>query len=120
MMSNINNGKAYEKLLQMVERQGGDITYIENLDKFEKAKYVREVVSNKSGIIKEIPADVIAKYVSKLGAGRNKKEDSIDMTVGVVLHKKVGENVYKGDVLATICANEPIDTFGLDLQFVVC
>ncbi len=111
MMNNIENGKAYQKFLQMVERQGGDITYIENLDKFEKAKYVKEVVSSKKGIIEEIPADVVAKYVCGLGAGRIRKEDKIDMAVGVVLHKKVGDKMEKGEVIATIYSNKPIENF---------
>ena len=109
MMDNIKNGKAYHKFLQMVERQGGDITYIENLDKFEKAKYVKAVISDKSDIIKEIPADVVAKYVRDLGAGRIRKEDKIDMAVGVVLHKKTCDRIEKGEVIATIYANQPID-----------
>ena len=107
MINNIKNGKAYKKFLQMIERQGGDITYIENLEKFEKAKYVKEVVSEKTGVIKEIPADVVAKYVCSLGAGRIRKEDKIDMSVGIVLHKKVGDRIEKGDVIATIYANQP-------------
>lgn len=111
MIENIENGKAYQKFLQMVERQGGDITYIENLDKFEKAKYVKEIISEKSGIIKEIPADVVAKYVCDLGAGRIRKEDKIDMAVGVVLHKKVGDKMEKGEVIATIYSNKPIENF---------
>lgn len=108
MMNNIENGKAYKKFLQMVERQGGDITYIENLEKFEKAKYVKEIVSYKTGTISEIPADVIAKYVCSLGAGRIRKEDKIDMSVGIVLNKKVGDKIEKGETVATIYANQPI------------
>lgn len=111
MMDNIKNGKAYQKFLKMVERQGGDITYIENLDKFEKAKFVKEIISEKSGIIKDIPADEVAKYVCGLGAGRIRKEDKIDMAVGVVLHKKAGDRMEKGEVIATIYSNKPIEIF---------
>lgn len=120
MMNNIENGKAYQKFLQMVERQGGDITYIEDLDKFEKSKFVKEIISEKSGIIKEIPADVVAKYVCGLGAGRIRKEDKIDMAVGLVLHKKVGDRIEKGEVIATIYANQPMgqsDIFSKALNF---
>ena len=111
MMDNIKNGKAYQKFLEMVERQGGDISYIENLDKFEKAKFVKEIISKKSGIIKDIPADEVAKYVCGLGAGRIRKEDKIDMAVGVVLHKKAGDRMEKGEVIATIYSNKPIEIF---------
>ncbi len=109
MLENIANGKAYQKFLQMVERQGGDITYLEDTTKFKKATYIENMVSNQQGIIKELPADVIAKYVCDLGAGRIKKEDSIDMDVGIVLNKKIGDKIEKGETILTIYSNKPIE-----------
>ena len=105
MLDNIANGKAYQKFLQMVQKQGGDITYLEDTDKFEKAKFIQEIKSDKDGKVKEIQADIIAKFVCELGAGRTKKEDNIDMSVGVILNKKVGDTVKKGDLLATVYSN---------------
>lgn len=106
MLNAIKNGKAFNKFKEMVQNQGGDISYLENTDKFEKAKYEIQVTSTKTGKIQEINAESIGKLACYLGAGRTKKEDKIDNTVGVVLNKKVGEKVAKGDVLATIYAND--------------
>ncbi len=106
MLENIKNGKAYNKFVEMVKRQGGDISYLENLEKFEKSKYEIDILSEKTGKIKEVKADVIAKYVCNLGAGRIRKEDNIDMTVGMILNKKVGDVVTKGEKIATIHTNK--------------
>ncbi len=109
MLENIKNGKAYQKFLQMVQRQGGDVTYIENIEKFGKAKYVEPMLSKVSGIIKELPANAIAKYVCDLGAGRVKKEDKIDMQVGIVLNKKVGDKIEEGEKILTVYSNKPVE-----------
>ena len=108
MLKNIENGKAYKKFLQMVERQGGDISYIEDLDKFEKTKYKYDIISDKEGLIQEIRADIVAKYVCDLGAGRIRKEDMIDYAVGIEFEKKVGENIENGEKIATVYSNTVI------------
>ena len=113
MVENIKNGKAYNKFLEMVKRQGGDISYLEDLDKFQKSKYEYQVLSCKDGKIEEINASIIAKYVCDLGAGRIKKEDNIDMTVGISLNKKVGDFVNNKELVATIYSNKEI----LDLDY---
>ena len=106
MLQNIENGLAYNKFKEMVQNQGGDISYLEDTNKFEKAKYEIEVRSIKNGIIKEMNAEKIGKIACFLGAGRIKKEDKIDMAVGIKLNKKIGEKVEKGELLATIYANQ--------------
>lgn len=106
MLENINNGLAFNKLKEMVQIQGGDITYLDNLEKFEKAKYIVEVKSDKNGQISEINAEDIGKLACFLGAGRIKKEDKIDMSVGIVLNKKVNDFVEQDETLATIYAND--------------
>lgn len=105
IMQNIQNGKAYDKFIQLVEKQGGDISYIENLDKFKKAKYIQEVKSDKDFIVKSIDAGKIGALSVNLGAGRTKKEDSIEHEVGIVLNKKVGDKANKGEILAYVHAN---------------
>lgn len=105
IMQNIQNGKAYDKFIQLVEKQGGDVSYIENLNKFKKAKYIQEVKSDKDFIIKSIDAGKIGTLSVYLGAGRAKKEDSIEYEVGIVLNKKVGDRVNKGEILAYVHAN---------------
>ena len=103
---NILNGKGYNKFVQLVQNQNGDIAYLENLDKFPKAKYIENIFACKEGYISKIPAKSIGKIACYLGAGREKKEDIIDNTVGIVLKKKVGEYVKAGEIIAEIYAND--------------
>ena len=104
---NLNNGKAYKKFAQLVEMQGGDISYLSDLENFETSKYVEPIYSEKSGYIYSIDAKEIGKLACSLGAGRVKKEDKIDHSVGVVLTKKVGEYVTKDEILAYLHINNP-------------
>ena len=106
MLNNINNGLAFEKFKQMVKMQGGDTSYLDDTNKFEKAKYIVQVKSDKKGKITDINAEDIGKLACDLGAGRIKKEDKIDMSVGIVLNKKVSDFVEKDELLATIYAND--------------
>ena len=103
---NILNGKGYNKFVQLVQNQNGDIAYLEDLDKFPKAKYIENIYACKEGYISKIPAKSIGKIACYLGAGREKKEDIIDNTVGIVLKKKVGEYVKAGEIIAEIYAND--------------
>lgn len=106
MLENIENGKAYQKLLQLVENQGGDVSYLENLERLPKAKYVEQIQSKKEGYIQEIDSKEVGKLAGMLGAGREKKEDSIDPAVGIVLAKKVGDKVAEDETLAYLYAND--------------
>ena len=108
MLETIKNGSAYNKLVEMVKNQGGDISYLEDTTKFEKSKYISAVVTEKTGRVQEINAEEIGKLACYLGAGRVKKEDKIDANVGIILNKKVGDEVLEGDFLAYICANDEI------------
>ena len=108
MLETIENGSAYNKLVEMVQTQGGDISYLEDTTKFEKSKYISAVVTEKIGKVQEINAEEIGKLACYLGAGRIKKEDKIDANVGIILNKKVGDEVLEGDFLAYICANDEI------------
>ena len=106
IIENIKNGKAYNKFLELVQNQDGDIEYIKNTDKFEKAKCIIPVLSDKDGYVEELNAEKIGLISVALGAGRVKKEDSIDKAVGIVLNKKISDKVQKGDVLAYVHAND--------------
>lgn len=108
MLETIENSSAYNKLVEMVQNQGGDISYLEDTTKFEKSKYISAVVTEKIGKVQEINAEEIGKLACYLGAGRIKKEDKIDANVGIILNKKVGDEVIEGDFLAYICANDEI------------
>ena len=104
---NLNNGKAYKKFLELVENQGGDITYIEDIDNLEETKYIEPVYSEKTGYIYNINAKEIGKLACYLGAGRVTKEDKIDKSVGIELLKKVGDKVSKDEVIAYLHINKP-------------
>lgn len=105
---NLNSGLAYKKFLEFVEAQGGDISYIEHPEKFDVSKNIVEVKAEKEGYCHEITAIQIGLAAMHLGAGRATKEDSIDYTAGIVLNKKVGDKVLKGETLATIYTNKNI------------
>ena len=106
MIKNIKNGLALRKFKEMVKNQGGDISYLENTDKFPKSKYVIEVKSNKDGVISEINAEKIGRIACFLGAGRIKKDDEIDMSAGIILNKKVHDFVKEDDLLCEIHCND--------------
>ena len=102
----IKNGKAYDKFLELVKAHCGDISYIENLAKFEKAPIIVPVISQKDGFISSLSAEKIGKASVLLGAGRLKKEDDIDHRVGIILCKKTADKVQKGDILAYVHASD--------------
>lgn len=96
----IADGSALEKLKLMVERQGGDGSYIENPDQFKKAIYQHEIIANNSGYIGKMNTEECGKAAVLLGAGREVKDDPIDMTAGIQFNKKTGDAVKQGDIVA--------------------
>lgn len=102
----IKDGSALETLAKMVRAQGGLDSVIYNPDLFEKAKYSYEVVSEKQGYITHVDTEGYGISALVLGAGRNTKEDAIDFSAGIVLNKKTGDYVQKGDVIATLYTNK--------------
>lgn len=100
----VNSGKAYKKFVELIHRQGGDISYCENIEKFEKARY-QESITFEEGYISKIDAEKIGKIACYLGAGRIKKEDKIDMSAGIIVNKKVGDYIKKEDIVATLYSN---------------
>ena len=102
----IDDGSAFEKLRQMVIAQGGDVSYIDHPEKFPLAKHIVEVKASKSGYVKHIVALEIGESAMRLGAGRETFDDVIDMAAGIVLNKKVGDKVEKGDVLCVVHTNK--------------
>ena len=103
---NLQNGKAYQKFLELVTNQGGDISYFQDTQKFGKAKYVIPVLSSEDGIIENIDAEMVGSISVYVGAGRMKKEDKIDNLAGIVLNKKSGDSVKVGEPLAYVHTNE--------------
>ena len=107
----ISSGKAYEKFLLMVKAQGGDASYIEHPEKFEVAKNQVEVFSNKEGYVKSIDALEIGLSSMKLGGGRSTMDDVIDMSAGIMLNKKVGDTVKKGELLCVLHTNKDAQVY---------
>lgn len=101
----IQNGKALEKFKVFLENQGGDGSVVEDLSRLPQAQYTFEVKAQESGYVSHIVADEIGVASMLLGAGRATKDDIIDLAVGLVLNKKVGDKVEKGESLVTIYAN---------------
>ena len=103
----INSGKGLEKFKQMVAYQNGDINVIDDYSLFNVSKNTVEVVyEDDDAYVSEIDALKVGESAMLLGAGRETKESKIDMGVGIVLNKKVGDFVKSGDVLATLYVNE--------------
>jgi len=97
----LNNGKAYQKFLELVKTQGGDVHALENPTSLISKKTV-QVKAEQEGYIVDMNALDIGKAAMRLGAGRETKEDDVLLDVGLDLHKKIGSYVKKGDVLATL------------------
>lgn len=106
LTENINNGKAFEKFKEFVKAQKGDVSYIEYPEKFPVAKNIVKVYSLNSGFVTKINALAIGKASMELGGGREKLEDIIDMSAGIVLNKKIGDPISNGELLATLYTNK--------------
>lgn len=102
---NIKNGRAIEMFKTFVEAQGGDSKIVDDPSLLPRANFQLEVKSERSGYITKLIADKVGKAVLLLGAGRQDKDSVIDLSVGAILHKKLGDSVTKGDTLFTIHSN---------------
>jgi pyrimidine-nucleoside phosphorylase len=102
----IADGSAFEKLRVLVQAQGGDVAYVDDISKFPRAKFVEVVKAHRNGSISQIHARNVGEASVILGAGRAKKSDAVDHSVGIVIHKKVGDKIEMGEPLFTIHAND--------------
>ncbi len=102
----IEDGSAFDKFVELVKAQGGDLKVILNPEKFDQAKYEMEVRALKSGHISHIDTEKCGIASTILGAGRMKKEDDIDYAAGIELVKKIGDRVEEGDVLVKLYTND--------------
>ena len=103
---NLKNGKAYNKFREFVIAQNGDVEYCDHPEKFDVAKNLIPIKSKSSGYIKSIKALEIGTASMKLGGGREKLGDIIDMTAGIMLNKKVGDKIEKDELLCTLHTNK--------------
>ena len=102
----ISSGAALQKFRQMVELQGGDIRTIDDTKKLPRANHTMPVKSATAGRVMAMQCEQIGTACVILGGGRERKEDSVDPAVGIVVHKKVGDRVDAGEPLATIYYND--------------
>ncbi|MBC1401399.1 pyrimidine-nucleoside phosphorylase [Listeria booriae] len=100
------NGKALAKFKDFLNNQGGDGSIVDDPGKLPQAEFKIDVPAKESGVVSEIVADEIGIAAMLLGAGRATKEDEIDLAVGIMLRKKVGDKVEAGEPLVTIYANK--------------
>ena len=103
----IDDGSGFKKLCDLFKAQGGDISYLEHPEKFPHTRYEIVVRAENAGYVKRIDSLQIGLSAMKLGAGREKMDDVIDMAAGIYLNKKVGDSVASGEVLATCYTNKP-------------
>lgn len=105
LLDAIHSGKALAKFKEFLANQGGDASIVDDLTKLPQAKYKIELPAKQSGYISRMVADEIGVASMILGAGRATKENVIDLAVGLVLHKKVGDKVEEGESILTIYSN---------------
>jgi pyrimidine-nucleoside phosphorylase len=102
----IQSGSAFEKFRCLVQAQNGDVTYVDDPSKFPTARHLVQIRALKKGYVSQVHARLVGEASVLLGAGRIKKDDRIDHSVGIIVHKKVGDPVEIGDVIFSIHANQ--------------
>lgn len=102
----IANGEAFAKLKEMVQAQGGDTSVLDDPSRFDRSNVCYEVLAQREGFLYAMDTERCGIASMELGAGREKKEDPIDYSAGIVLRKKVGDFVRKGEVLASFYSSE--------------
>lgn len=101
----LRDGRALNAFKQLITAQGGDASVVDDLRKLPQAKYRIAVKAAESGIVDQIDTNALGLAAMQLGGGRAKKDDILDLAVGLVLHKKLGTPVTKGDTLVTLHAD---------------
>ncbi|MBD3616131.1 MAG: thymidine phosphorylase [Gracilimonas sp.] len=103
----IENGAAFQKWLDIVEEQGGDVEMIKFPKKYTQAEYEFEIKAARDGYVSAMDSFEIGMASVELGAGRKKKEDNVDPQAGIVLKKKIGDKISKGETILTGYTNKP-------------
>ena len=102
----LDNGKAFEKFVEIIAAQGGDVSYLQDTNLFDESSITHDVLAPKSGYITYMNAENCGLASCMLGAGRLTADDTIDYSAGIMLHAKTGDYVKQGDVLATFYTNK--------------
>ncbi|MCA1829756.1 MAG: thymidine phosphorylase [Myxococcales bacterium] len=98
------DGQALKRFAQLIEAQGGDPAVVDDPSKLPQPKIVREVRADRSGLLTTLDAELVGLAAVELGAGRARKEDDVDHAAGLILHKRLGDEVREGDVIAELHA----------------
>lgn len=109
LKNKLDSGEGLERFIRMTEMQDGDVSVIENPDTYSHHAKAIDVLSPNSGTLIEMNTREIGMLSVSLGAGRVKKEDAVDPSAGIVLHKKIGDTVQKGKRIATLYTNRSND-----------
>ena len=102
----IEDGSGFKKLVELFKAQGGDVSYLLDPSKFPISKYSLPIYAEKEGYLSRIDSLTIGVSSMKLGGGRARMDEAIDMSAGILLNKKIGDHVNKGELLATCCTNK--------------
>ena len=105
----LSDGSGLSKFRELVEAQDGDVNFVDEPDRFQKAEYINTISATASGYLTSINAAEIGRAAVDLGSGRAKKGDAIDHSVGLVIHHKVGDEIVEGEALFTVHANQEAD-----------
>ena len=98
----IKNGKAFDKLLQVVKLQKGEISILKDLSKYPKSKFTEQIIASKSGYLGAVDNYEVGMAALQLGAGRLTKDDIIEPKAGIIFNPKIGDKIKKGDLIATL------------------
>jgi len=101
------SGRGLHKLAEIIQAQGGDKRVAEDTSLMPRAKYIENVAAENTGVLSEVDCKGLGMIAGGLGAGRLTKDDDIDLSVGFIVRKRIGDNVEKGDVLFEVHANDP-------------
>jgi len=102
----ITDGSAMKKLEELFAAQGGDVSYIQDLERLPKARIHKTITAERSGWVKTVDAKEVGESSVTLGAGRSKKDDKIDFGVGILVKVKIGELVAEKEPLFEVHAND--------------
>lgn len=105
VIDSVENKSALNTFKKMVAAQGGDASYVDDVSKFKKSKYEYQVKANASGYVYKVNAENYGTSSLILGAGRNKIDDEVDYTAGIIINKKVGDKILQGETIATLYTN---------------
>jgi pyrimidine-nucleoside phosphorylase len=106
LLDSVESGKAYDKFLELVKNQGGDVSVIEHPEKYKSANCIEPVVAGNSGYVRDIDTYMIGMASIILGAGRKTLNDSIKPETGIIVQKKIGDYIAKGEPLGIIYSDD--------------